>query len=745
MTLIGTPGGLGRQRVELVVDGMTCTACAERVRRGLERLEGTRAAVNLLTGAVEVHAPISHDTATLCQAVEAAGYQAAPRLEPTPPTTGHVPGTLARHAWAAAAATAVVGVLSITPRPLPLLPATGWLWLLVAVTAATALTGAAPIHLAAWRAARRRHTTMDTLTSLGVLGTLSYSVITLLAGSAPTRGGDWPGDTGLLCATTAVTTIALAGRHLRYRAEYQAGAAMRTLAGAATRPASVLDDTGRVHPVAIEDLCEGDRLLIRAGEPVAVDGLAIDGTALLDLSALTGDPGPVPVAVGAAVEAGSVVIDGALTIEAAAVTDRARFGQLLRTTGGSPAYRGEFQRLADRIAEYITPAVLTLAGVTMTVRVAAGGSWQAAAESSLAVLLAACPCALGLATPTALLVATGRAAGLGIFFKSQRVLEQAETAASVGVVVFDKSGTLTEHGPTVAEFTIAPGTRRSEVLRLATAVEAGSRHPVAAAFTLAARAEGLGVPVACGVIEAPGLGVLGWADGHRVAVGRPRWLRRHGFTVPDQVRREHARQEQRGCTAVLVGLGDRAVASVAVAEQVRDSAAPAVAALRRLGLRPMLLTGDNRYAAQAVADRVGIDDVIAEVLPEDKAEVVRRLQDAGRRVVVVGDGVNDGPALVAADLGVTLDTGTGVAVAAADVIVTGHDLTRVPAAIGLAGATVATIRTALRWALGYNVLVVPLAVFVLDPLTAAAAMACSSIFLVSHSLRLRRYTQPTDR
>ncbi|MEV0294804.1 cation-translocating P-type ATPase [Nocardia sp. NPDC050710] len=719
------PGTGLRARVRLRVDGMTCAACADRVRRALERRAGTHAEVNLLTGIAEIDAPVTHRAEDFCHAVEAAGYTATPAT--VAPVGVRPPVRLgARAVTAAMAAASTLGIAALpetsTLLPVPLRP-----WLILILGATAVLGAAAPIHAAAWRAARRRRTTMDTLTSLGLLGTLGYATAVVCAG---VTGAGHP------VVVAGVTAIALTGRHLERRAEQRAAVAHRDLTERTARRATVLRGTEPTD-IPARLLRSGDRLLIGPGDAVAADGLVLEGAGRVDSSALTGTPSRLAVGAGDAVTTGGVLVDGTIVVEVA--TD---VGATSRQ--GTLTYRSDFQQLADRVAGIFVPAVLITAGITVLGWLLAGAPWPAAVAPGLAVLLAACPCALGLATPIALQAATARAAQLGVLLEGHRVLERADIADSGAVVVFDKTGTLTERIPETTAIVTGPGMGHADVLRLAAAVEAASSHPIATALTTGCRTAGLTLPRAEQIVERPGLGVLGSVAGQRVAVGRARWLRTQGFTVSGTLGDEQRSQEQDGHSVVFVGVGDRAVAIVAVAERIRPSAAPAVAALRRLGLRPLLLTGDNPYSAQAVADRTGIDDVVAEVMPEDKAEIVRRLQATGRQVVVVGDGSNDRPALAAADLGVTLDDGTDEAAAIADLVVPAHDLTRIPAAIGLADATVATIRTGLRWALGYNLIIVPLAAVALSPLVAAAAMACSSIFLVTHSLRLRRYRPPDN-
>ncbi|WP_327147183.1 heavy metal translocating P-type ATPase [Nocardia sp. NBC_01329] len=727
MTATPAPETPARQRVHLRIAGMTCAACADRVRRGLEQLEQTTATVNIATGTAEVHTLPWYRAEDFRQVVETAGYTVVPH-PPTPEPPNNTPRTTTSPR-AAVAVTVLTTATVLAATVFGSGTSTAPEFLLFALAAIAVAGAAAPIHTAAWRAARRGHTTMDTLTSLGLLGTLTYAAVATVGAADGVRYS---------AVATAVTMVALAGRRLKTRAERRAGASLRDLAARFARYATVLDDSGRETRLPVGELREGQRFRVGPGDIVAADGLVVDGAADLDVSVLTGETTPVPTATGDTVTAGSVALDGTLVIEAAAIGDRTRLARLLHAVERSTDERGDFQRLADRIAGRFVPASFALAALAGTGWLIVAGP-DSAARAGLAVLLAACPCTLGLATPTAVLVAAGRAAQLGIFVKGQRVLEQAEGSA---VVVFDKTGTLTDGAPAVVGVFPAATVSRRDVLCWAAAAESGSAHSVALAVRAAARAEDHDVPEARAVTEYPGSGVLGIAEGRRLAVGRPAFLRRHGFAVPADLAAQRRAQEQLGHTTVYVGAGDRVVGVIAVTERVHPAAARAIVQLHGLGLRTLLLTGDNPFAAQSVADRVGIGEVVAGVLPEDKAEVVTRLQESGRHVMFVGDGINDGPALAAADVGIALGTGADAAIDAADIVLAGRDLLRVPAAIGLAWATLATIRTNLRWAFGYNVVVVPMAALLLDPLAAAAAMAVSSLFVVSNSMRLRRFTPP---
>ena len=539
-------------------------------------------------------------------------------------------------------------------------------------------------------------------------------------------------DSIYLEVAAGVTVFVLAGRYFEARAKSKAGSALRALAALSAKNVSVLLPDGSEMTIPAEELAEQQRFVVRPGETIAADGLVVEGGAAIDMSAMTGEATPIRARAGSSVVGGTVVLDGCLTVEAAAVGADTQFAAMVRLVEEAQVQKADAQRLADRIAGVFVPVVFVIAALTAVGWLTAGAGADRAFSTALAVLVIACPCALGLATPTAMMVASGRGAQLGIFLKGHRALE---AIRSVDTVVFDKTGTLTTGQLAVTAVTPVPGFEPAELLALAAAVEAGSEHAVGTAILAAAPER----PAVTDFRAVPGHGVSGLVGDRRVAVGRPGWIRRTG-PVPESVESARREAEARGETVVLVAVDDLVCGAVAVADAIKDSAAAAVAALHDRGLRTVLLTGDNATAAAEVAAQVGIEEVIAEVLPEGKVEVVEQLRDQGRVVAVVGDGINDGPALVSADLGLAIGRGTDVAIAAADIILVRDNLESVPQALDLARATMRTIRVNMAWAFGYNAAAIPIAAAgLLNPLIAGAAMAFSSFFVVSNSLRLRSF------
>ena len=578
---------------------------------------------------------------------------------------------------------------------------------------------------------------METLISVGITAATLWSLFTIFS-AHPQRltTGVWQAlmgsDAIYLEVAAGVTVFVLAGRYFEARAKSKAGSALRALAALSAKNVTVLHADGTEMVIPAEQLNEQQRFVVRPGETIAADGLVVEGSAAVDMSAMTGESKPVGVQPGASVVGGTIVLDGRLIVEAAAVGSDTHFAGMVRLVEEAQSQKADAQRLADRISGVFVPAVFVIAALTAAGWLLAGGGAERAFSAALAVLVIACPCALGLATPTAMMVASGRGAQLGIFLKGYRALE---AIRSVDTVVFDKTGTLTTGHLAVTAVTVADGWQSEQVLALAAAVESGSEHAIATAI-LAATGERTPVEDFQAV---PGRGVTGMVGARRVAVGRPLWIGRDR-TVPEAVEAARRAAEAQGQTAVLVSVDDAVCGAIAVADAVKASAADAVAALHQRGLRTVLLTGDNATAAAEVAAQVGIDDVIAEVLPEGKVDVVEQLRDRGRVVAMVGDGINDGPALVSADLGLAIGRGTDVAIAAADVILVRDDLRSVPQALDLATATMRTIRVNLAWAFGYNVAAIPIAAAgLLNPLIAGAAMAFSSFFVVSNSLRLRNF------
>ena len=743
-TVAGGPGAPPVRRVELDVSGMTCAACAARVENRLNKLDGVHASVNYATRVATVDASDAVSFDELCDVVQRAGYAAAPRAAGT--DLGPDPDeATARSLLLRLAVAAVLFVplshLSVMFAVLPSTRFAGWQWLLTGLALPIVTWAAWPFHRVALRNARHRVASMETLISVGITAATLWSLATIFV-SHPQRQtrGVWQAlmssDAIYLEVAAGVTVFVLAGRYFEARAKSKAGSALRALAALSAKSVTVLLADGSEMVLPAEELKEQQRFVVRPGEIIAADGLVMEGGAAVDMSAMTGESKPARAEPGASVIGGTVVLDGRLVVEAAAVGSDTHFAGMVRLVEEAQAQKADAQRLADRIAGVFVPAVFVIAALTAGGWLLAGAGADKAFSAALAVLVIACPCALGLATPTAMMVASGRGAQLGIFLKGYRALE---AIRSIDTVVFDKTGTLTTGHLAVTAVTAADGWRSDEVLALAAAVESGSEHAIATAILAAA-----GEPDPVADFRAlPGRGVSGMVGSRRVDVGRPSWI---GLdrVVPESVAAARRTGESDGQTVVFVAVDGVVCGSVAVADAVKDSAAAAVAALHERGLRTVLLTGDNPTAAAEVAAQVGIDDVIAEVLPEGKVDVIEQLRDRGRVVAMVGDGINDGPALVTADLGLAIGRGTDVAIAAADVILVRDDLRSVPQALDLARATMRTIRTNLVWAFGYNVAAIPIAAAgLLNPLIAGAAMAFSSFFVVSNSLRLRNFGRVT--
>jgi len=763
----GSTGAVPRT-VELSVGGMTCASCAARVERKLNKLDRVSATVNYATGQAKVSFPATTDAAVLIATVQATGYTAtvpATAGKATVPTADGL--TLSAgdsqsggdHDETAAVRRRLLVSLALTlPVVLlamvPLLQFRNWQWASLTLAAPVVVWGALPFHRAAWVNARHRAATMDTLISLGVSAAFLWSLWALFVGDAGTPGMHMTfallpdrdsGSEIYLEVASAVTVFILTGRYFEARARTQSGAALRALLDLGAKDVAVVRGDGPTAAevrIPVGELVVGDLFVVRPGEKVATDGVVVEGTSAIDASMLTGEAVPVEVVAGDSVTGATVNAGGRLLVRASRVGADTQLAQMSRLVADAQNGKAQVQRLADRVSAVFVPVVIALSLVTLLSWLVAGGSATAAFTAAVAVLIIACPCALGLATPTALLVGTGRGAQLGILIKGPQVLE---STRRVDTVVLDKTGTVTTGRMTVVEVVAATGEQRGEVLRLAGALEDASEHPIATAVADAARTAVSRVagqlPAVEGFKGSGGRGVSGVVDGHLVAVGRRTWLAGQGFGPSDDGLIAAAETaEAAGRTPVWVGWDGVVRGILVVADTVKDTSAEAVAQLRALGLHPMLLTGDNARAARAVAAQVGIDDVIAEVLPEDKVAAVRRLQGQGRIVAMIGDGVNDAPALAAADLGLAMGTGTDVAIAAADLTLVRGDPRAAADAIRLARATLRTIKGNLFWAFAYNIAALPLAAFgFLNPLIAGAAMAASSVFVVTNSLRLRRF------
>jgi P-type Cu+ transporter len=713
-------------RIELRVGGMTCASCAARVERKLNKLDGVRATVNFATERAVVSYPGELAPEDLVRVVRDAGYTAAP---PAPSRAADPePDGLRPRLTASLVLAAPVVALAMVPP----LRFAGWQWVSLVLATPVVAWGAWPFHRAAWTNLRHGTTTMDTLVSLGVTAAYLWSVYALLAGGAGAAGRHL-----YLEVATGVTTFLLAGRVFEARARRRGGAALRALLELGAKDVAVLRD-GREHRIPVDRLRVGDRFVVRPGEKIATDGRVEDGDSAVDAGMLTGESVPVEVGLGDAVIGGTVNIAGRLVVRAGRVGADTRLAQITRLVTEAQHGKAAVQRLADRISVVFVPVVLVLALLTLVGWLAAGAGAAAAFTAAVAVLIIACPCALGLATPTALLVGSGRGAQLGILIKGPEVLE---STRRVDTVLLDKTGTVTSGRMSLVDVVTADGVDPAEALGLAGAVEHASEHPVARAIAEGAAARVGPPPAVAEFRNLAGLGVCGVVGDRPVLVGRLRLLAEHGVDVADRRLAEALRSaELAGRTAVAVAWDGRARAVLVVADTVRATSADAVRGLRALGLRPMLLTGDNVATAQAVAGELGIDEVVAEVLPEEKLQAVRRLQAQGRVVAMVGDGVNDAAALAQADLGLAMGGGTDAAIEAGDLTLVRGDLNAAVDAIRLARRTLRVIRGNLFWAFAYNVAALPLAALgLLDPMIAGAAMSFSSAFVVANSLRLRRF------
>ncbi len=738
------PGSGEVRTAELSIGGMTCASCAARIERRLSRLGDVAATVNFATQTARLRFPAAVDAADLIAAIEQAGYTAT--------LSAAAQGTQAAAGEERAAAEMarlrrrllVSLALAIPVVVLAMVPAwqfRNWQWVSLALASPVALWGAWPFHRAAARGARHGAATMDTLISVGVGSAYLWSLYVLLSGAWLARGGR-PGATYLEVAA-GVTALVLLGRYLEARAKRRSGEALRALLSMGAKDVAVLRGGAEVR-VPVAELAVGEEFVVRPGEKIAADGVVIRGGSAVDTSMLTGEPVPAEVGPGDGVTGGCVNASGMLVVRATRVGADTQLAQMARLVAEAQAGKAPVQRLADRISAVFVPAVIGIAAVTLIGWLAAGQAPGAAFTAAVAVLIIACPCAMGLATPTAILVGTGRGAQLGILIKGPEVLE---STRAVDTIVLDKTGTITTGRMSLAAVAAAPGEDSGEVLRLAGAVEAASEHPVAAAIAVRTRADNAGAarnvrrPVTQFASD-QGLGVRGVVNSRAVVVGRAGWLESTwARPVPAELAARAAEAEAEGQTAVFACWDGRVRGVLAVADTIKPTSAAAVARLRGMGLRPVLLTGDNERAARAVAAAVGIGDVFAGVLPAGKAEVVKSLQRAGRVVAMAGDGVNDAAALAQANLGLAMGTGTDAAIEAADLTLVRGDLLAVPDAIALSRRTLATIKGNLFWAFGYNAAAIPLAALgFLNPLIAAAAMAFSSVFVVSNSLRLRRFS-----
>ncbi|MGP5639855.1 heavy metal translocating P-type ATPase [Brachybacterium tyrofermentans] len=738
--------------IELEIGGMTCASCANRIERKLNKLDGVSASVNYATEKAKVTAPEGYDPQLLVAEVEKSGYTAA---LPTPPSARGAQSDGAEEPAPdlelIALRQRLIGsiVLSVPVIAMAMIPAlqfTYWQWLSLALAAPVIVWGAWPFHKAAWANLKQGAATMDTLISMGTSAALLWSLYALFLGTAGMPGMTHPFEltispsdgaaTIYLEVGAGVTMFLLAGRYVEKRSKRQAGAALRALLEMGAKEVSVLRD-GQERTIPARDLVVGDEFIVRPGEKIATDGVIIAGTSAVDVSMLTGESVPAEVAEGDAVTGATVNAGGRLVVRATRVGGDTQLAQMAKLVEEAQTGKAEVQRLADRISGVFVPVVLVIAVLTLATWLLLGFPVTAGFTAAVAVLVIACPCALGLATPTALLVGTGRGAQMGVLIKGPEVLESTRT---VDTVVLDKTGTVTTGKMTLVDVVADPGTDRAEVLRMAGAVEDSSEHPIAQAIATGATQEVGELPAPSEFLNVPGMGVRGTVEGRAVLVGREALLADAQMALSPEIAAAKAAAEEQGRTVVAVGWDGAARGILVVADAVKPTSAQAIAQMKELGLHPVLLTGDNEAVAQQIAAEVGIDEVIAEVLPAQKVDVVTRLQGEGRIVAMVGDGVNDAPALAQADLGLAMGTGTDVAIEASDITLVRGDLRSAVDAIRLSRRTLSTIKVNLFWAFAYNVAAIPIAALgMLNPMLAGAAMAFSSVFVVGNSLRLRGF------
>ena len=745
---------MSAEQIELLVDGMTCTSCAARIEKQLNRMPGVQASVNYATDKASILLADTVPVDAAIATIRATGYTARLPQRQNPvqrdrkntDDDGEAGRLRLRLILSAVLAVPVVAMSMI-----PALQFANWQWLALTLAAPVALWGAWPFHHAAWINLRHGAATMDTLISLGVLAAFGWSLYALFFGTAGMPGTrmtfSWTATPGggandiYLEVAAAITVFLLAGRYFEVRAKKRSGVALKALLELGAKEVVVVRD-GVETRIPTASLAVGDVFVVRPGENIATDGDVIEGVSAVDASMLTGETLPVEVGPGDPVVGATLNSGGRLMVRATRVGADTQIAQIAHLVEQAQAGKADVQRLADRISAIFVPIVIGLSLLTLATWVILGAEPQAAFTAAVATLIIACPCAMGLATPTALLIGTGRGAQLGIRIRGPQILE---STRRVDTIVLDKTGTVTEGRMTLVNRVPAAGTTEEQLLALAGAAETGSEHPIAAAIVAGARARLGNLPTVESFSSMQGLGVQAVVDGRLVLVGRPRWMAEQWqLLLPTELDRARTRLEEAGRTTVAVAWDGEVRGLLAVSDVVKTASADAIQQLRGLGLRPILLTGDNETVARAVAVEVGIDEVIAGVLPAEKAELIRRLQEEGRVVAMVGDGVNDAIALATADLGIAMGSGTDVAIEASDLTLVRSTLMAAVDAIRLSRRTLATIKGNLFWAFAYNVAAIPLAMLgLLNPLLAGAAMAFSSVFVVSNSLRLRRFRPAT--
>lgn len=738
--------------VELEIGGMTCASCAMRIEKKLNKLEGVVATVNYATEKAKITVPDGYDPAVLIAEVEKTGYSAALPAPKGKRNDGAAAGDAddadpeLRSLRNRLIGAIVLTVPVIAMAMIPALQFTYWQWASLALAAPVILWAAWPFHKAAWTNLKHGAATMDTLISMGTSAAFLWSLYALFFGTAGTPGMTHPFEFALAPSDGAaniylevgagVTMFILAGRYFEKRSKKQAGAALRALLELGAKEVAVLRG-GVETKIPVEDLQVGDEFIVRPGEKIATDGVVVSGTSAVDASMLTGEAVPVEVAEGDAVTGATTNVGGRLVIRATRIGSDTQLAQMAQLVEDAQTGKAEVQRLADRISGVFVPIVIVIAFVALGGWLGAGFPVTAAFTAAVAVLVIACPCALGLATPTALLVGTGRGAQMGVLIKGPEVLE---STRKVDTVVLDKTGTVTTGKMTLVGVFTEDRTDRAELLRLAGALEDASEHPIAQAIAKGATQEVGSLPTPSDFANIEGKGVQGIVDGHAVLVGRDSLLAEWSQQLSRELASTKARAESEGKTVVAVGWDGQARGILVVADTVKPSSAEAIAQFKAIGLTPILLTGDNEAVARQIAAEVGIEEVIAEVLPKDKADVVTRLQREGKVVAMIGDGVNDAPALAQADLGLAMGTGADVAIEASDITLVRGDLRSAVDAIRLSRKTLGTIKTNLFWAFAYNVAAIPVAALgMLNPMLAGAAMALSSVFVVGNSLRLRGF------